>query len=183
MIENKTTLKEYLEADNRDFYMKSKKERLISRLCRYPEYSIMLFKKYLRYSEYYFNTCGCNKFRFFMALWYERKKNILGEKIGIEIEPNCFGKGLTLFHGGNIVVNPLVRAGDNCALHGGNCIGNNGKTKHTPRLGNNVDVGFQACIIGDVDIADDIKIGSGAVVVKSCKTVGATLVGIPAKEI
>lgn len=182
MIKSKRTLKEYLEADNRDFYTKSRKERLISRFCRYPEYSIMLFKKNLRYSEYYFNTCGANKLKYLKALWYERKKNLIGEKIGIEIEPNCFGKGLIIFHSGNIVVNPLVRAGDNCVLHGGNCIGNNGITKNVPHLGNNVDIGFHSCIIGNIDIADNVIIGSGAVVVKSCKTAGATLVGVPAKE-
>lgn len=183
MISNKFDLKDYLKSDNYDFNKKSKKEKLISKFCRYPEYSIMRFKKYLRYSEFYFNTCKNNKLRYVIALWYERKKNILGEKLGIEIEPNCFGKGLIIYHGGNIVINPNVRAGENCALHGGNCIGNNGNTKDVPYIGNNVDIGFQACVIGGIVLEDNITIGSGAVVVKSCEKKGATLVGVPAREI
>lgn len=37
-----------------------------------------------------------------------------------------------------------------------------------PHIGNNVEIGFGASIIGDVTITDDVKIGAGAVVVKSC---------------
>ena len=37
--------------------------------------------------------------------------------------------------------------------------------------------------IGNITIADDVQIGAGAVVVKSCLRKGARLVGIPAKEI
>ena len=49
------------------------------------------------------------------------------------------------------------------------------------RPGDRVDIGVGAKIIGDITIADDVKIGAGAVVTKSCLKQGATLVGIPAK--
>ena len=52
-----------------------------------------------------------------------------------------------------------------------------------PVIGNNVDIGVGAKIIGDITIADDVKIGAGAVVTKSCLEKGATLVGIPAKPV
>ena len=68
-------------------------------------------------------------------------------------------------------------------LHGDNCIGNNGKDDGCPVIGNNVDIGVGAKIIGNVYIADDCKIGAGAIVVKSCKEKGKTLIGCPAKPI
>lgn len=52
-----------------------------------------------------------------------------------------------------------------------------------PHIGNNVDIGVGAKILGGIEIADDIKIGAGAVVVSSFTTKGATLVGIPAREV
>ncbi|MCO4605885.1 Serine acetyltransferase [Streptococcus infantarius subsp. infantarius] len=62
-----------------------------------------------------------------------------------------------------------------------NCIGNSGSEKQAPIIGNNVDIGVGAKIIGDVKIADNITIGANAVVTKSCTIEGATLVGVPAK--
>ena len=56
-----------------------------------------------------------------------------------------------------------------CQLHGDNCIGNNGITLAAPRIGNRVDIGVGAKIIGNIEIADDIVIGAGAVVNKSFK--------------
>ncbi|MBQ5671727.1 MAG: serine acetyltransferase, partial [Oscillospiraceae bacterium] len=85
-------------------------------------------------------------------------------------------------HGG-IVVNPNVRAGKNCQLHGGNCIGNNGKTQGVPTIGDNADLGYGACIIGEVRLADDVTVGCNAVVVHNCDECGAVLVGIPAKKL
>lgn len=182
MIKNKKEYNEYLLADNIDFLKKPLKERLISCMAGYPDYKIYLYKKYLRKAEYAFNTSN-SKLKWFIALCYERKKNHYGDLLGIEIEVNCFGKGLQIYHGAGIVVNPEARIGENCKLHGGSCIGNNGKSKAVPRIGNNVDIGFGACIIGDVVLADNITIGSNAVVVKSCKHQGAVLVGVPAREL
>ncbi|WP_223847722.1 hypothetical protein [Bifidobacterium callitrichos] len=43
-------------------------------------------------------------------------------------------------------------------------------------------IGPGAKIFGNIYISDNCKIGANAVVNHSCQTVGATLVGIPAKE-
>ena len=103
--------------------------------------------------------------------------------MGIEIGPNCFGKGLQIYHIGSIIVNSGVRAGENCKLHGGNCIGNNGRTLDVPHLGNNVDIGYGAVIIGPVEITNNVIIGANAVVTTSVLDKGKTCVGIPAKVI
>ena len=74
-----------------------------------------------------------------------------------------------------------ARIGENSSLHGANCIGNNGKTQGVPRIGNNVDIGYGAVIIGDIEIVDDVVIGANAVVNKSVLTPGAVVVGVPAR--
>ena len=77
----------------------------------------------------------------------------------------------------------LLAIGQGCCLHGNNCIGNDGKSGGAPVIGKNVDIGFGAVIIGDIQIADNCKIGAGAVVVHSCLEEGSTLVGVPARRV
>ncbi len=117
-----------------------------------------------------------------MGVYYERKKNRLGSRLGIEIGPNCFGKGLSIWHYGSRVVNPNGRVGENCVLRGANCIGNNGASNKTPVLGDNIELGYGAIIIGDIDVASNTVIGANAVVVKSI-TESGTYVGVPAKVV
>ena len=65
-----------------------------------------------------------------------------------------------------------------CQLHGNNCIGNNRKEdERAPHIGNNVEIGVGAKIIGDIYVVDNVKIGANAVVVKSCFTNGAIGLG------
>lgn len=150
------------------------------RYTAFPPYVIRTYLTFLRKQEYYINTANGSKRKKLMALYYERKKSWLGLRLGIEIAPNCFGKGLCIYHSGSIVVNAAVRAGENCKLHGGNCIGNNGVTQEAPRLGDNVDIGFGAVLIGDIEIANDTIIGANAVVNRSVSEPGSTVVGVPA---
>ena len=49
-----------------------------------------------------------------------------------------------------------------------------------PTIGARVDIGCGACILGDVVIGDDAKIGANAVVLIDVPA-GATAVGVPAR--
>lgn len=109
--------------------------------------------------------------------------NKLGIKLGIEAWEGIFDEGLIIYHPGNIVINRGAKVGKNCELHGSNCIGNNGKNAKAPVIGDNVNIGVGAKIIGDVYIANNITIGAGAVVTKSFYKEGITIAGIPAKII
>ena len=182
MITSKVELKEYIAADNAWYNPKGLKNKLITYVAAYPQRDFKRFLYFLRKQEYYINTANGSKFEGLMGLYYERRKNLLGAKLGIEIGPNCFGKGLQIWHG-NVVVNASVRAGENCILHGGNCIGNNGKEDVSPRLGDNVDVGYGAVLIGDIHIADNCIIGAKALVNRSFEETGSVIAGIPAKKI
>lgn len=113
--------------------------------------------------------------------YWRRRKNDLGAKLGIIIYAGTCGKGLRIWHYGSTIISGDAKIGENCTFHGQACIGNDGSSTAAPVIGNNVDIGVGAKIIGDIIIADDVKIGAGAVVTKSCLEKGSTLVGIPAK--
>lgn len=126
---------------------------------------------------------GLHVFNKVMEFIYSRRKNKLGNTLGFYINLNTLGAGTIIYHHGLIIINSDAVVGCGCKLHGNNCIGNDGVSLKAPHIGNNVEIGFGASIIGDVTIADDVKIGAGAVVVKSCLKKGACLVGVPAKEV
>ena len=103
--------------------------------------------------------------------------------LGYKIPPNCFGPGLMIYHHGEIIVNENVKVGSGCKLHGGNCLGNNGKTEDVPVIGDDLDLGIGAKIIGGVKLGNGVRIGANAVVTKSFEEDGITLVGIPAARL
>ena len=118
------------------------------------------------------------------TLYYLRKKNHYGEKLGLDIDTKNIGNGLLIYHPGATVINGNARIGENCTLHGNNCIGNKGPAgSPCPTIGNNVEIGVGAKVIGDVTIADNITIGAGAVVIHSFTEEGITIGGVPAKRI
>jgi serine O-acetyltransferase len=102
--------------------------------------------------------------------------------LNFEIDSPNLGKNVFFYHN-NIVINPHAIVGDNCKFHGDNCIGNNGFDEKAPTLGNNVDVGYGACIIGDIEIADNVIIGANSLVNKSFNEPGVIIAGVPAKII
>lgn len=177
MITTKKQLREVLKSEEK-FYLPGK-TKIKKMWTSENAYKIFCFVKYLRKTEYYYNNSGVlNRL---MYTIYRRKKNILGRRLGIEIQQNSFDSGLMIWHSGNIVVNPRAKIGKNCVLHGSNCIGNNGKDSLCPTLGDNVKLGVGAKIIGNVVIADNVTVAAGAVVINSCETKNAVLAGVPAK--
>ena len=156
----------------------SYKESLLEWLIRPERYYISRYVRFLRGEEKYtFQTP--NKF---LAFWYKGRKNRLGSRLGFIISAGCFGEDLLLEHFGSVIVNPKARIGKGCIIHGNCCIGSNGGyPDDSPVIGDNVDIGQNAQILGGIRIADNVRIGAGAVVVKDVLTPGVTVVGIPAK--
>jgi serine O-acetyltransferase len=188
MNEYKKHLKETLAMEKKFYqnYMFPTFSRyVLSYLYREPVRIIWSFQKLLRKSEYYeslHRIRGGIYYRF-MYLLYLSRKNRLGEKLGIEIGNSTFQSGLVIYHFGNIVVNGGSNVGKNCHLHGDNCIGNDGKTDICPTIGDNVSLGVGAKVIGNVEIANNIKIAAGAVVVHSFSESNITLGGVPARKL
>jgi len=105
--------------------------------------------------------------------------------LGIELPRKLIvGKNLIFYHGQGLVVNYKTIIGDNCVLRNGVTIGHkllpNGILSNCPRIGDNVDIGANVCIIGDISIGNNVIIGAGAVVVKNVPD-NSVAVGNPAR--
>lgn len=182
MIKSKSDLQLYLKEDMRFFYQNPKKEQLIYKMTNDSVSQIAKYIKMLRKEEYYFN-CRKDRLGVFMTLWYLNRKNMIGNRLGFRIPRNTFEEGLTIYHHGGVIINETVRVGRNAVLHGNNCIGNNGVSGgKTPIIGDNLDLGIGAVVIGDVILGNNVTVGANAVVTRSFEKDGITLVGIPAKE-
>ncbi len=116
-------------------------------------------------------------------LWY---RFFVEWVLGIEIPWNVqAGRNLVIYHGQGLVINHNVVIGENCVLRHCTTLGNkelaDGSMGGAPVLGNYVDVGSNACIIGDIRIGDRVSVGCGAVVIKSIRP-DCLAVGNPATE-
>lgn len=180
MIESKADLNRYISEDMSFYHQYTKWDKLILCAIQDPAYQIVQYLRFLRKEEYYFNT-RTDFLGKLLYLFYFRKKNRLGNKLGFKIPKNCFGPGLTIYHHGNIIINESARIGANCRLHGNNCIGNKGNVDRAPAIGDNFDLGFGACVIGGVSLGNNVVVGTNAVVVKSNQEDAITLVGVPAR--
>lgn len=185
MIISRKDLAEYLSVEKKLYVYPSFKDRMLEYITNMPDIQLWRYMKLLRYAEYHYNNRKGNIYHSIMYLFVRRRKNIKGAKLGIEICENSCGKGLRICHYGNIVVNGYAHLGEYCVLHGANCLGNTGLPDDTgaPFLGDHVDIGVGASIIGNIKVASDVRIGAGAVVVKSCDVRGALLLGVPAKNV
>jgi len=133
------------------------------------------------------NFCAKRQIYYYLGIPYLIFYRIFVEWIlGIEIPWNIIaGENMRIFHGQSLVINRDVIIGKNCTLRHCTTIGNKqlagGRFSASPILGNNVDVGSNACIIGDISIGDNVKIGCGAVVTKNVRQ-NSVVVGNPAVE-
>lgn len=86
---------------------------------------------------------------------------------GLEISTvNPIGGGLYLGHAFNITINERAKIGMNCNLHKGIVIGaeNRGKRKGVPTIGNEVWIGINAAIVGNISIGNDVLIAPNSYV-------------------
>lgn len=187
MIKTKRELKEYLtlESSFYDSIDTSLRGKIVSYLVKASHIELKKYLRYLRKSEYHYNNSYYKTnnviyiYHDVLHVLYRRKKNILGRKLGIEIEEGVFGKGLLIYHPGNIVVNPDAKIGQNCKLHGSNCIGNKGYENKAPVIGNNVELGVGSSIIGNIELKNNIFVGANSIVTRSFSS-DCVLVGTPA---
>ena len=88
------------------------------------------------------------------------------------------GEGLIIQHGFSTVVF-AESMGTNCQVWQNVTIGRNGMNR-SPRIGNHVKVCANSCVIGDIEIGDNVIIGAGCVVTKNVPS-DTTVVGNPAR--
>jgi putative colanic acid biosynthesis acetyltransferase WcaB len=107
--------------------------------------------------------------------------------LGIELRYKTrIGPGLRLFHGQALVVHEGTVIGAHCLLRQSTTIGNktlpDGSSGPCPVMGDYVDIGANAVVLGGIVIGDRAVIGAGSVVLKDVPA-GAVVAGNPAKII
>lgn len=102
---------------------------------------------------------------------------------GVEIPANVHaGGGLVIYHGGPIILAGSARLGNNIGIRPGVVIGGGYRAEKSPVLGNNIEIGVGAKIIGDIELGENCQVGANAVVTKSFPA-NSVLVGIPARPL
>jgi serine O-acetyltransferase len=91
------------------------------------------------------------------------------------------GRRFTIEHFGDIIISGDAVFGDDCVIRNGVTVG----LRHTgrrgaPVLGNRVDVGTGAKLLGAIRIGDDVAIGANAVVITDVPA-NSLAVGVPAR--
>lgn len=112
-----------------------------------------------------FRKCQESKglFYFFWRILLQRYQI----KYGYQIYPKTqIGAGLYLGHWGALVINPLAKIGKNCNIAQGVTIGqqNRGKKAGYPTIGNEVWIGTNAVIVGDIHIGNNVLIAPNSYV-------------------
>lgn len=101
---------------------------------------------------------------------------------GIVIGGNAvIGRRLIIEHHGAIVIHGACVIGDDCIIRQGVTLGNRymDRPGDAPCIGNRVNIGAGAKILGGVTIGDDASIGANAVVLSDVPP-GCIAVGVPA---
>lgn len=118
----------------------------------------------------------------FLFLYNLYTKYILGCDIKASTK---IGTGFEIFHNAHgSVVSPTTIIGKNVSFRQNTTIGAKGfnGAEKSPVIGDNVTIGPNVCIIGDIHIGNGAVIGAGAVVVKDVPA-NAVVAGNPAKVI
>jgi serine O-acetyltransferase len=100
---------------------------------------------------------------------------------GIELPCEVvLGKNFVIDHSGGIVISGYAKFGDNCRIRNGVVVGL-GRVDEpcAPAIGNNVDIGTGAKVLGNITIGDNVLIGANAVVIRDVPA-NSIAVGVPA---
>jgi serine O-acetyltransferase len=112
----------------------------------------------------------------FMLKWLIARHRFWSVVTGADIPLTCkIGGGLLIPHPNGIVIHPDATIGANCIIFQQVTIGARNRTG-LPRIGDHVDIGAGAKILGPVEIGSHARIGANAVIVKNVDS-GAIAVG------
>jgi serine O-acetyltransferase len=119
-------------------------------------------------------------FRLYITLFRWVRNNY-----GIELPYSTrVGRRFRIGHQGGIVIHPRARIGDDCCIRQNVTIGaaTADRSSEAPTLGDRVEVGAGAVIIGRITIGDDVRVGPNAVVMTNVPA-GSTAFAAPARII
>jgi serine O-acetyltransferase len=119
--------------------------------------------------------------RKFFSLIYKVLFKFIQIITGIELPCEAeVGSNFVIDHFGGIIVSGYTKFGDNCRIRNGVTIGlRRIEERVAPIIGNNVDIGAGAKLLGPIKIGDNVVIGANAVVLCDVPA-NSIAVGVPA---
>ena len=190
MIKSKTDLQTYLACERKKYMINSNNLGIcllgwvLRQMFLSPigdEWYIWQYIKTLRETEFYLNKRH-NPLYYIMKIYSLYKLRRISRITGFQIPPYVFGKGITIYHWGSIIVNANVRIGDNCTIYPNVLIGHKIPGQGCPKIGDNCFLCAGAKIIGNITIGDNVTIAHNTVVVKDVPS-GCIVAGNPARII
>ena len=115
------------------------------------------------------------------SLLYKIAYKLVQMASGMELPCEAaIGQGFVIDHTFGIVVNGGARFGDHCRIRTGAVVGLNRVDRPgSPTVGNHVDIGAGAKLLGPITIGDNVLIGANAVVITDVPA-NCIAVGVPA---
>lgn len=115
------------------------------------------------------------------SLLYKISFKLIQILTGIEVHCEAeIGRGFVIDHSGGIVISGYARLGENCRVRSGVVIGlARVDDPCAPVIGNNVDIGTGAKVLGRITVGDNVLIGANAVVVRDVPA-DSIAIGVPA---
>jgi serine O-acetyltransferase len=119
--------------------------------------------------------------RKFFSVIYRILYKLVQILTGIELPCEVVvGRNFIIDHFGGIVISGYARFGDNCRVRNGVVVGlHRVEEKCAPCIGNNVDIGSGAKLLGPIRIGNNVLIGANAVVLCDVPD-NSIAVGVPA---
>ena len=112
-----------------------------------------------------------------MLKWLVLRHRFWSAITGADIPLNCnIGGGLLIPHPNGIVIHPDAQIGVNCLIFQQVTIGSR-NSPGVPRIGDHVDIGAGAKILGPVKIGAHARIGANAVIIKNVES-GVVALGV-----
>lgn len=108
---------------------------------------------------------------------YKLVQILTGVELPCEVE---VGRNFVIDHFGGIVISGYAKFGNDCRIRSGVVVGlSHVDTPVAPIIGNNVDIGAGAKVLGAITVGDNVLIGANAVVVSDIPS-NSIAVGVPA---
>jgi serine O-acetyltransferase len=119
--------------------------------------------------------------RKFLSIIYKILFKLVQILTGIELPCEVqVGRNFVIDHFGGIVISGYAKFGDNCRIRNGVVVGlKNIENKVAPIIGDNVDIGAGAKLLGEIKIGNNVMIGANAVVITDVPD-NSIAVGVPA---
>jgi serine O-acetyltransferase len=116
-------------------------------------------------------------FSLLYRVWYKLIQIVTGIELPCEVE---IGENFVIDHFGGIVISGYAKFGDNCRLRTGVVVGlQRVDEPGAPVIGNDVDIGVGAKILGHIKVGNHVVIGANAVVIRDVPD-NSIAVGVPA---